>query len=152
MHILLAYATYSNSTFTAVHTLAEELTQRGHTCEIILARDVQTPQIEQTDVVLLASPSWDYSGQQGMPHEDYEVFRKNVGSTTFPGKKFAIMGLGDTNYTYFCGAVGHIEEMVTELQGQLVIESLKLDQFYIYEQENTVKIKQWAAQLASKLS
>jgi flavodoxin len=132
--------------------LAEELQQRGHSTEIMLARDVKSDNIKNADLVILASPSWDYSGQQGMPHEDYETFSKNIGADTFPGKKFAIMGLGDMNYTYFCGAVGHIEEMVAKLQGELVTESLKLDQFYIYEQENTVKIKQWAAQLAKTLS
>jgi flavodoxin I len=152
MKIVIVYATYSNSTFTAAHILDEELKKLGHTTEVVLARDVQVPQLQAAEVVVIASPSWDYTGTQGMPHEDYDIFKRTIGATTFPDKKFAIMGLGDSTYTYFCGAVTHLEKMVADMQGKLVTESLKLDQFYFAEAENTQKVKQWAATLAQKLS
>lgn len=152
MNILLVYATYSNSTFSACQVLSEELTTKGHTVSMVLAREVTTAQIEAANLVILASPSWDHSGEQGMPHEDYERFKDIIGSTTFPDKQFAIVGLGDSTYTYFCGAVDHLEKMVAALQGKLITESLKIDQFYMAEAENTQKVKQWAAALAQKLS
>lgn len=151
MKIALVYATYSNSTFTASEALKAELEAKGHQVDMVLAKEVKLPQLQEADAIVLASPSWDYNGTQGMPHEDYEVFRVTVGTTTFPDKKFAILGLGDSTYTYFCGAVAHLEELVHNLQGKLVTESLKIDQFYMDEQGNTQKVKDWAAGLVAKL-
>lgn len=150
MKILIVYATYSNSTFTAAHIAEQEFRDAALETEVILARDVRPEHLENADVVLLASPSWDYHGDQGQPHEDYLIFRKVMEGKTFPNKKFAVLGLGDSTYTYFCGAVGHLEEIIKQLQGQLLHESLKIDQFYMYEPESTQKIKEWSREVAKK--
>lgn len=152
MKILIVYATYSNSTFTAAHIASEELADAGHEVEIVLARDAQVTQLQAADVVFLASPSWDYHGDQGQPHEDYLLFDKTMEGETFPGKKFAILGLGDSTYTYFCGAVEHLAQKIEAFQGKLIHEPLKIDQFYMYEQESTQKVKEWSRELAQKLS
>lgn len=151
MKLLLVYATYSNSTFTAIHIAEQEFKDAELETEIILARDVQPEHIAAADVVVLASPSWDYHGDQGQPHEDYLIFNATMENQTFPNKKFAVLGLGDSTYTYFCGAVTHLEATIARLQGKLVHDSLKIDQFYMYEPESTQKIKDWARQLVQKI-
>lgn len=151
MKILIVYATYSNSTFTATHLAADELQAAGHTVDLVLARDAKPEQLSAADFVILASPSWDYHGDQGQPHEDYLLFNKTMENMTFPEKKFAVLGLGDSTYTYFCGAVEHIEKTVEKMQGKLIIESLKIDQFYMFEQESTKKVQEWAREVAKKL-
>lgn len=151
MKVALIYATYSNGTFSAAQTLKAALEERGHQVNMVLAKDVQVPQLQEADLIVLASPSWDYNGTQGMPHEDYEVFRVTVGTTTFPDKKFAILGLGDSTYTYFCGAVTHLDELVKNLKGTLIHEPLKIDQYYMDEPGNTQKVKDWAIGLMGKL-
>jgi flavodoxin I len=151
MKILIVYATYSNSTFTAAHLAEQELKDANFEPQVILAREVQPEHIQNADLVIIASPSWDYHGNQGQPHEDYLLFRKAMEGKTFPGKKFAVLGLGDSTYTYFCGAVAHLEEMIAQLQGKLLVDSLKIDQFYMYEPESTQKIKEWTRRVAKQI-
>lgn len=148
----MVYATYSNSTFLATSILETELVSADHEVSLNLVSEVDIEQFKNVDLVIFTSPSWDNNGVQGLPHQDYDGFRERLGNITFPGHKFAIMGLGDSTYTYFCGAVGHLEKMVEKMQGTLVIPSLKIDQFYIFEQERTAEIKQWAAELSAKLA
>jgi flavodoxin I len=151
MNVLLVYATYSNSTYSAAEIASTELKDAGHTVEIVLARETKPEQLQAADLVILASPSWDYFGDQGQPHEDYLVFNKTMADTTFPDKKFAILGLGDSTYTYFCGAVEHLQATVEKLQGKLIVESLKIDQYYINEVTATQQIKEWARNVSSTL-
>lgn len=152
MRILVVYATYSNSTFLAASILETELMNAGHQVSLNLVSEVDIEQFKNVDLIIFTSPSWDNNGEQGLPHQDYEGFKERLGNITFPNHKFAIMGLGDSTYTYFCGAVSHLEKMVEKMQGTLVLPSLKLDQFYIYEQECTQEIKKWAAAVNSKLT
>lgn len=152
MRIFVVYATYSNSTFLATKILETELVKAGHQVTLSLVAETAVDQLGNFDLVIFTSPSWDNNGVQGLPHQDYDGFREKLAETTFPGHKFAIMGLGDSTYTYFCGAVTHLEKMVEKMQGTLVLPSLKLDQFYIYEQERTQEIKDWATALSAKLA
>jgi flavodoxin I len=103
-------------------------------------------------VILLVSPSWDYHGEEGMPHEDYLAVFKTFDGVNFPTKKYAVMGLGDTNFTKFCGAADHLESWVSQLGGQLLVPSLRLDQYYFNEDENAQKVRLWAESIADSLA
>ncbi|MDQ5951845.1 MAG: flavodoxin [Patescibacteria group bacterium] len=151
MNILLMYATYSGST-TAASQIAEQVLQaKGHQVTVKQVQETQPTDFVAADFVLLASPSWDYHGEEGMPHEDYLEAFKTFAGQTFPTKKFAVLGLGDSNFTKFCGAADHLENWVKELQGDLFVPSLRLDQYYFNETENGEKVKLWAAQLGDAL-
>ncbi|MBP7768348.1 flavodoxin domain-containing protein [Candidatus Woesebacteria bacterium] len=152
MHIVLVYGTYSNSTYSASMTVQDTLEKKGHSVTVVEALAVTLELLEQAEALIFASPSWDHSGHQGMPHEDYVPLMQLVGDTTFPGKQCAVMGLGDNSYTYFCGAVAHLEAFIQKFQGQLVIDSLKIDQYYMDEPANTIKIQAWGDELAEKLA
>lgn len=152
MQISIVYATYSNSTSSAVEILSSELAARGHEPQILPAREATPEQLQKSDVVILASPSWDHSGHQGMPHEDYDEFIQKMQNCKLEGKKCAVMGLGDSNYTYFCGAVDHLEKLLNTMGGSLTLPSLRIDQFYVFEGESTVQIKNWAAQLVNTIN
>lgn len=151
MNILLLYATYSGSTMAASQVAQQVLQAKGHTVTLQEVRETQPEQFLDADVVVLASPSWDFHGQEGMPHEDYlEVFKLFAGQT-FPTKKFAVMGLGDTNFTKFCGSADHLENWVEQLGGTLALPTLRIDQYYFNEDENGQKVQLWAEQLANTL-
>ena len=152
MNIVLVYATYSNSTFMASEVLAEQLRAVGHTVTVELARTAQAGALLLADAVILASPSWDYNGQQGMPHEDFEQFATHLSGSDLTQKPVAIMGLGDSSYQYFCGAVGHLEKLVTNLNGKLIVPSLKIDQYYMNEPAATQQITAWAGSVNQVLS
>lgn len=135
----------------AAEHLAEQLRQAGNTLQLAQAKEVTSEMLKEADAVILASPSWDYHGQQGMPHEDYQDFAQNISGVDLGEKPMAVMGLGDSTYQFFCGAVAHLEKQVAELNGKLVVPSLKIDQYYMNEAAATQAIADWAAQLASAL-
>lgn len=146
------YATYSGSTMAAAQIAQQVLQASGHQVNFTQVLEVQPTDFSSVDAVLLASPSWDYHGEEGMPHEDYLTAFKIFEGQKFPNKKFAIIGLGDTHFTKFCGAANHLENWVSQLEGQLVIPSLRLDQYYFNETENSEKVKVWTQQLADSLA
>lgn len=128
-----------------------ELIAKGHTVTIKTAGEITPDILGSQDVTVLATPSWDFDGLEGQPHEDFvKLFKACEGKTT-PGKKYAVFGLGDSSYTHFCGGVDHLVNFVKSLQGELVTDALKIDGFFYNQQKNTETIKQWAQTLASKL-
>lgn len=147
MNILLIYATYSGGTFAAAQYLEQLLKEKQYDVTVKNVMDVNPDELHTPDLVVLASPSWDIDGAQGMPHEDMGAFQAKVGETAYPQKPFAIMGLGDSNYTFFCGAVDHLEKWVQDKQGVIKVPSLKLDQYFFNEDARKQEIADWAAQL-----
>lgn len=147
MNILIVYATYSGSTMAASQYLQQVLEEKQHQVTLKTVLETQPTEFNDPDLIILASPSWDHSGEQGMPHEDYATLQQLAQGMTFAQKPFAVMGLGDSNYTYYCGAVEHLEQWIADLQGQLKIPSLKLDQYYFSEDERKAEIVAWADQL-----
>lgn len=151
MKTLLAYATYSSGTQTASLAVAEELTKQGHTVERKNIHDITPDELNQYDLIILASPSWLNDGKEGQPHEYFLHFIETMQGKELPGKLFAIFGLGDTAYMNFCGAVDHLEAFVKSVKGKLVIESLRIDGFYYSQAHNTDLLKSWAHKLAQAL-
>ncbi|OGG08907.1 hypothetical protein A2154_02900 [Candidatus Gottesmanbacteria bacterium RBG_16_43_7] len=151
MKALVVFATFSGSTQLAAKTVQESLSE--HHLETVIKNVSQTTpgDLGQYDVVVLCSPSWDYNGQEGMLHEDYIPFMESAKGQFFSNVKFAVVGLGDSSYTKFCGAVAHLEKFIADLKGQLMVESLKIDGFFYDQGGNTQKVKTWTDQLAGKL-
>ncbi len=151
MKVLLLYATYSNSTLLASQVLADEIKAAGHEVNLQLVKETDVDRWGNYDLIILASPSWDFNGQQGLYHEDFIELKPKLAERNWPDKKFAVMGLGDHTFTYFCGCVEHLEDMVKDVQGKLVIPSLRLDQYYLNETVCQNQIKEWAKVLLSRI-
>lgn len=151
MNILLVYATNSGGTLMASQSVADILTQKGHTVALKEAAETTPEDVTNAAFVLLASPSWDYENAEGMPHEHFAVLMKGLEGKTLDGKPFAILGLGDKSYTKFCGAVDEFEDFVAKLKGKLAIPSLRIDGFFYDQTGNTQKITDWTNKLASSL-
>ena len=61
----------------------------------------------------------------------------------------AVIGLGDSNYVHFCGAVNIIEQyFVNELGGQKIIETLRIDGYPEME-ENQNLVNNWVEKIAT---
>jgi len=152
MHISIVYATYSGSTMTASQVLSDELTTAGAHVDQLLAIETTPEQVQASDLIIFGSPSWDYNGKQGMPHEDFEGLMERFKDHSFPDKKTAILGLGDSNYTHFCGAVAHLQDFTKKLKLVELVEPLKIDQFFVDETTHTTAIKDWAQKIMTALS
>lgn len=151
MNILLVYSTNSGTTQMVAQTITDALMAANHTVTQIETLEADPTKFTTYDLVVLGSPSWDYEGKEGQPHEHYlPLFEKSKGVTA-AGISFAIFGLGDKSYTYFTGAVDVLEKYVGDLKGKLIIPSLRIDTYYQNLPANEKAISAWIASLlASK--
>ena len=147
MNILLIYSTYSGSTGEAVQLASTELTNAGHTVTIKSPLETTPEDCTTTDCILLASPSWDYEGKVGQPHEDFMPLLKSLENTQLTGKPYAVLGLGDSAYQEFCGAVDVLETFMNGRGAVKKIDSLRIDK-YFSSHDSPEKVTAWAKQLA----
>ncbi len=151
MRIIIMYATNSGSTFTAAKIIKETLEESSHEVTLINAREGHLSDCLSADFVIWGSPSWKWEEDEGAPHEAYIELMLQEASIDFGGKRFAVFGCGDSDYTYFCGAVDKLSTFITEHHGEIVIESLRLDGFFFNLDVATEAAKNWAVELSKKL-
>lgn len=151
MNILMVWATNSGTTQTVAQMINDGLAAAGHTVTSKEARATTPEDFTGAQVILLGSPSWDFEGHEGYPHEDFLPLMDKM-KTTEVAKPFAIFGLGDSSYKFYNGAVDHLEEFVKTLKGTLLIPSLKIDRFYNDQNGNTEKVNAWVGELKQKLT
>ncbi len=151
MNVLLVYATNSGTTMTTAQTVNDKLTGKGHQVTMKEARDTTPVDFDTPQAIVIGSPSWDFEGNEGMPHEDWLPLMEKLKTKTLENKPFAVFGLGDSSYKHFCGAVDHLEEMVKTMKGKLLVPSLRIDKFYSDQTGNMDKINEWADSLIAAL-
>ena len=152
MKVLLVFATNSGGTQLASQIIAETLTKNNHQVTVKEVREVSPADFAAADLIILASPSWDYESLEGQPHPDYRPFMEGIKDQKFAAKKFAVVGLGDSSYTYFCGAVNVLEDFIKNIGGTLLVDSIKIDGFYLDQATNSQKLDMWTQNLAKKIS
>lgn len=146
MTILIAYTTNSGGTYLASNIVQTELEKHNHTATVKKIDETDSSEFNSYDLIILASPSWWVNHKDGQPPESFQDFMKKNADINFSHKKFAILGLGDTSYMHFCGAVDVLESFVKEHHGQLAVESLRIDGFY-FNEKNEELVKQWAEKI-----
>lgn len=148
MNIAIVYGTYSSSTQTATKFLEDVLTEHGHTVTRKQAHEAAAHDITNSDLVIIASPSWLIDGKDGQPHEEVSSFLQQLPDTAFHNQKVAVLGLGDTSYAHFCGAVDVIEGILKTHQASL-LPSQRIDGYYMNQDVNNQAITAWADALLS---
>ena len=128
---------------------AAAIEKNGHTVTTILASQATPDECQKADCILLACPSWNIGDQDGQPHEDFVDLFHRFKNKKIP-KNFAVLGLGDTNYTHFCGAVPYLETFIKDVGGTCIVPSLKIDQYYQNESDSNTKIQKWITSLLTK--
>ncbi|MCX8008856.1 MAG: flavodoxin family protein [Patescibacteria group bacterium] len=149
MNILILYATNSGGTEMAAQMIGQHLSD--HTIEIKRVLEQNPDTLNQYDCILFGSPSWDYDGKEGQPHDDFWEFKKKMEGKTLNGKRCAIFGLGDSSYKIFTGAVDVLEQWVNEWKGTLIVPSIRIDKFYYQQAENAQLIEEWSKKLHDAL-
>lgn len=152
MKILIVFATNSGNTFMVGHLIQKALEQKNHQVKMRNATYVTSDEIHDHDVLLLGSSSWDWQGDEGRPLRSMIELMENLESEDLDSKPVAIFGCGDTDYTHFCGAVDHIAEFAKQKNSRILIDPLKVDEFYLDIKAKAPDIESWADSLASKLN
>ncbi len=151
MNILIAYATNSGTTMTTAQAISDKLNAKGFAVTLKEVRDITESEFSTTDAIVMGSPSWDFEGHEGMPHEDWLPLMEKLKTITFENKPFAIFGLGDSSYKHFCGSVDQMEALIKTIKGKLLVDSLRVDKFYSDQTGNMDKINAWADTVISAL-
>lgn len=150
MKCLLVYGTLSGSTMSASEIAAATLRAQSHTVDIFSADEVTHEKVAGYDALIVSSPSWEDQGKDGQPLPEVRAFVESLTADELAGKKVALIGLGDTSYPHYCGAIDVMEEMFTKRNVTPVVPSLKIDRYYSLA-ENEQKVKDWATKLATAL-
>lgn len=146
MHVLLIYGTYSSGTMSVAEIIAEHLQSKQISVEIVRNDTATAELINKADAVIMGSPSWKVFGKQGMPHEQYYPLMEQLKGKVEP-KPYAVYALGDASYALVCGAADHLQEFVSDLEGDEIIEPLKVEGFYFAQEERTQEIIDWVKKL-----
>ena len=148
MNIYILYETYSNATEEVVEIVSNNLKNNNQSVTVQRLRDLKDPQsILGHDLVIFATPSWFERGKEGQPHISFLEFMDHMKDVSLKDVKTAFIGLGDSTYGHFCGAIDLLESYCRERESNVVAPTLKLDSFYSNIERETKKLEEWLAQL-----
>lgn len=150
MKVLVIYASNSGSNFHAAQMIAE-LLKSVHTVKLVSAGQVSMSDINIHKHIVMGSCSWRVGDDEGSPHETILDLIHAMEGKEYPNKRFALFGCGDRRYTYFCGAVDHMQAFVSEIKAQEILEPLKVDGLYFDLYNGTAQIEKWAKKLLKAL-
>ncbi len=150
MKCLLVYGTLSGSTMSASEVAAATLRTANHIVDMFSADEVTREMVAGYDALIVSSPSWEDQGKDGQPLPEVRAFVESLTAEDLSGKKVALIGLGDTSYPHYCGAIDVMEEILKKVSVTPVVPSLKIDRYYSLA-ANEQAVKDWAAKLATAL-
>lgn len=148
MKTILIYATNSGSTIEVSNYISDEFTQKAQKIAVKDARGVGPDEFNNYDLIIMGSPTYD----EGDVHDLFKRLIEKFADKTLPDKKFAVFGLGDSSYQHFCASADKLEEFVKKLNGKLIVEPLKINNFYFNQQDELPKITQWAQKILAAIS
>lgn len=144
---LVIYGSTTGNTESVAGDIAKVLKDKGIDTVV---KNVQDASVDDLDgehgITLFGCSTWGEDELELQP--DFIPFYESMESVSFADKKIAVFGCGDSEYTYFCGAVNAIEERVRSKGANVVIESLKIDGDPMDAGE---EIKEWAASVADQV-
>ena len=143
MKLLLVYATNSGSCFLVAERIVEILKVK-HQVTVQLSARTTPNDLDGFNAIILGTPSWSVEGQEGYPHETMLKLIRTCAGRNFSTKRFALYGCGDNSYTFFCGAVDHLENFVSAAHGQNILEPLRIDSYYFDLKNNNKLVDEWA--------
>jgi flavodoxin short chain len=143
---LIIYGSLTGNTEGVAFKISDMLQAAGQEAEVKNAIDCELDALEgDFDHLMLACSTWD----DGLPQGDFLEFMERVENSQLDlsAKKISLVGLGDSNYVHFCGALEQMEELfVGKFKGQKIIEALRIDGYPDME-ENQQKVTAWVEQL-----
>lgn len=152
MKVLIAYATNSGGTFFATQTVENVLKSKRHTVTRKEIEEISASTFKEYDLIIFASPSWNYEGAEGELQTSFKKFVQNYSGNALKSKKCAIFGLGDSTYLYFCGAVERLERFVKDNGGILLSPSLRIDGYYRDETLHNKLLESWTEKVLAAYS
>lgn len=156
MNILIVYGTNSSATYNVVESVGNILTVAGHHVTVQHARDTVPSKLsEPADCLILASCTWERFTAEGkrLEGELQQHMYSLVEAAKVPaGRRFAVIGLGDSSYTEFCAAADHLESAIERWSGKLIVPTLRIDGYFFDLEKNRAQVTTWAEALVKVLA
>lgn len=140
-NILLVYGSTTGNAESVAQQISQGLADQNPTIKNVT--DTKAEDLLAADWLILGSSTWD----DGQLQPDFRDFVGDL-NVNLAGKKIAVFGLGDSSYPDFCQAATILEQTFTDLGGQKMIETLRIDGFPD-DEANQTKINDWLIQLKS---
>ncbi|NDV25331.1 flavodoxin [Desulfovibrio sp. JC010] len=141
---LIVYGSTTGNTETTAEYVAEAFENKE--IEVVLKNvtDVGAADLGGYDIVLFGCSTW---GEEEIElQDDFIPLYDSLEDADLKGKKVSVFGCGDSDYTYFCGAVDAIEEKLEKIGAVVIGDSLKID-----GDPERDPIMDWGGEIAAKL-
>ena len=149
MKVLIAFGTLTGNSETVAKYLYENLVSVEN-IELKLQDqiDTQIKELNNFDLVILVASTWG-EGEANPITEDF-IMRLNTEYQSNDTTHFALLGLGDSSYEFFCGVVDQLEKLLLEKGALIYNPKLKLDG--LPEGENLDRALLWAKNIMTEFA
>ncbi len=145
--ILVTYGSLTGNTEVVAGYLQEQLQAAGHDCALENGFEVAGDSFVEYDLVIIGASTWG----DGELNPISEEFLANLDATgiRLEGINYAVFGLGESHYEFFCTGADTIDKKLLELGGQRIGKLHKIDG--MPEQEILDKCLEWALGLIEEI-
>ena len=124
MNINLIYASLTGNTEALSDLMIEKFDEVGIHIEKHFIEDLEDfSVVEESDALIVAT----YTYGDGELPEEMEEFFESLGDMDLSGKKFAVIGTGDTVYEEFCYSVDDFDEKLEKAGAERIADKLKIE-------------------------
>ncbi|MBB1439196.1 flavodoxin [Shewanella sp. SG41-4] len=131
---------YGSAQFTA-ETVATAIAKLGFTTKLWQPNELSGFVPPQDELLIVVSST---TGQGDIPEDISPWFNELKSSAPYlPLLQYSLIGLGDSSYETFCGAIKQFDELLTEFGAKPLTERLEIDACETMEPE--IEAKTWIA-------
>lgn len=147
---LLLYGSNSGNTAFAAQVIAEQLERDGLTVNCQNVAYARPEDVLGNQLLILGASTWnaEIGGRvkEGQLQDQMADFLEAIKNLKLSQTKIAVFGLGDSNYTYFCGAAVLLYKFAQQVGAPIINEPLYLDGL---PQRQVPTLQEWASSLAA---
>lgn len=142
---LIVFSSSSGNTELVCDEVARLLEEKDISVTIQRAEMSKPDDIRKYDYCILAAATYDH----GVLQDHFVPLANALRKEDFTGKKFAVIGLGDSKYDpqYNVESATILEKIATDTGGEIIIPALRIDKSPILQLETNVK--KWSKDLIS---
>ncbi|MBB1477401.1 flavodoxin [Shewanella sp. SG41-3] len=127
---------YGSAQFTA-ETVTKEIAKLGFTAKLWQPNELLGFVPPQNELLIVVSST---TGQGDLPEDIAPWFNELKSDAPYlPSLQYSLIGLGDSSYETYCGAIKQFDELFTELGAKPLTERLEIDACETMEPETEAK-------------